>query len=67
MAYRFTRSDNATAPIQRVEVDSSLSEVETTWTLGGPGQTFEGWQALSVLEPQPFTSVPARFRVRCAP
>ena len=67
VSYRFTRSDGATAPIQTVEVDRPITQVETTWTLGGPTETFEGWQALQILEPQPITSVPARFRIRCGP
>ena len=67
VSYRFLRSDDAMAPIQTVEVDRPISQVETTWTLGGPTETFEGWQALQILEPQAITSVPARFRIRCAP
>jgi hypothetical protein len=67
VSYRFLRSDEAVAPIQTVEVDRPISHLETTWTLGGPTETFEGWQALQILEPQAVTSVPARFRIRCGP
>ena len=67
VSYRFLRSDDAVAPIQAVEVGRPISQVETSWTLGGPATTFEGWQALQILEPQQVTSVPARFRIRCAP
>ena len=65
VSYRFLRSDEAVGPIHTVEVDRPISTVETTWTLGGPTETFEGWQALQILEPQAITSVPARFRIRC--
>jgi hypothetical protein len=68
VSYRFTRSDNATAPVQTLEVASaSTGEVETSWTLGARGWILEGWQALQILEPQPLTSAPARFRFQCSP
>jgi hypothetical protein len=67
VSYAFTRSDGAVGPTGTVDVARPVTQVETTWTLGGAGTTFEGWQALQVLQPQNITSMPARFRIRCAP
>jgi hypothetical protein len=66
VSYRFTRSDNMTAPVETLDVASaSVREVETTWTLGAPGSVVEEWEALEVVAPEPLTSAPARFRFWC--
>jgi len=50
IAYTFLRSDNATGPVQYLNIDGpGMYPVEDTWTLGGPQlPRFEGWQQLKV-------------------
>ena len=67
VAYKFLRSDGASAPVESLVFDSPGSkDVSTTWTLGGAAlPTFSGWQALQVLDPQETRSNEARFTIRC--
>jgi len=63
VSYRFLRSDGASAPVSAVTFASPGSkDVETTWMLG---QSYEGWQALKILDPQEKESERAVFRVTC--
>lgn len=65
--YKFIRSDGANAPVQTLNFTRPGSKaVSTTWTLGGPGFTYEGWEAIQVVYPQQVESNHANFKVQCA-
>jgi len=52
--YSFARSDGAIAPVFTLHFDSAgAKEVSDTWQVGGAGRSFELWQALKILDPQP--------------
>lgn len=39
---------------------------DTTWTLGGPGMTYSGWERIKILSPNAgFLSNKAPFRIKC--
>lgn len=66
VSYRFLRSDGASAPIQTLTFDSPGSkDVNVTWTLGGPGFTFSGWESIKIIEPQESESNRATFKIQC--
>ena len=66
--YKFVRSDGAQAPIRDLVFNRpGTKPVSTTWTLGGPGFDYSGWQAIEVLQPQSVTSNKAKFTVHCQP
>jgi hypothetical protein len=66
VSYRFARSDGASAPIQTLSFSRPGSQdVQTTWTLGGPGFTYSGWQAIETFDPQPMSSERANFTIIC--
>jgi hypothetical protein len=65
VTYRFTRSDGATAPTQTLAAQPGEQEIATTWTLGGAGEVFEGWQGVEILSPNPLVSARAPFRLDC--
>jgi hypothetical protein len=66
VSYRFQRSDRASVPVQALEFNSSGSQdVVDTWTLGGPGFAFSGWQTIEVLDPAAGESERATFTVAC--
>lgn len=50
LGYTFVRSDNATGPVQYLNINGpGVFNVETTWTLGGPQlPRYAGWQQLKV-------------------
>lgn len=63
VAYRFLRSDGASAPVQSVDFARPGSQnVETTWQLGGD---YSGWQQILVLDPAEQRSEQANFTVHC--
>lgn len=65
--YKFIRSDGANAPVQHLNFAApGAKAVSTTWTLGGPGMNYNGWEAIQILYPQQVTSNRAAFRLRCA-
>lgn len=64
--YRFLRSDGALAPVRTLQFSApGTKPVSTTWTLGRPGFTYDGWQAIEVLHPRRVISNRAQFSVRC--
>lgn len=64
---RFIRSDGGNAPVQTLNFASpGVKKVSTTWTLGGPGMNYNGWQAIEILYPQKSTSNKAAFALKCA-
>jgi hypothetical protein len=40
-------------------------DVVTTWTLGSPGSTYAGWQAIQILRPNSQLSERASFTLTC--
>lgn len=63
--YRFLRSDGASAPEEEAILSKAGSvEVSTSWTLG---LSYDGWQAIEVLEPERIVSDKAFFRLTCRP
>ena len=66
VSYRWLRSDGASAPVQSLVLEGPGSkDLNTTWTLGGPGRQYSEWQALKILEPQEIESQKASFRIQC--
>ncbi len=64
--YKWLRSDNAQAPEQTIIFNApGTQNVTTTWTLGGPGKTYNNWEAIQVLSPNPMTSNKAVFTLEC--
>lgn len=73
MGYTFLRSDGATSPINYFTITApGTRNVQTTWTLGGPGlPNFAGWQQLKAWPTRHLgfgysLSPRAEFRVLCA-
>ena len=64
--YKWLRSDNAQAPEQTINFNAPGTQiVTTTWTLGGAGNTYNEWEAIQVLSPNPMTSNKAVFTLEC--
>jgi hypothetical protein len=67
--YIYTRSDNATDTNDRHFTlgAAGTENVQTTWTLGGPGlPTYSGWEQISIELPNAgFTSNKAPFHITC--
>jgi hypothetical protein len=65
--FKFTRSDGALSPTQTLDFSSGPSSrpVSTTWTLGGPGMNYSGWEAIHIVYPQALDSNHADFAIKC--
>jgi hypothetical protein len=68
--YTFKRSDGATDTIVKTLTFGTapfhLAIAEETWTLGGPGMVFDGWEAIHIESPNAgFLSNRAPFHIRC--
>src|SRR5712692_72933 len=62
VSYRFIRSDGASAPIQTLTFTGSASQdVSETWTLGGAGTRYSGWEAIRIVDPNAMDSSHATF------
>ena len=69
IAYRWERSDGATGTTQNLTFGAAGAQtVQTTWTLGGPGTTFNGWVVIHVLAPNDAISdkTTASFTLNCS-
>lgn len=61
--YKWIRSDNANAPEKTIGFRKPGTQVvTTTWTIG---RTYNGWQAVQILSPNPVTSNKAAFSLIC--
>jgi hypothetical protein len=67
--YVWLRSDNAIDNNNSFVTLSGtgVDVVTTTWTIGAPGMTFSGWEALKIISPVTFTSNHADFSIKCNP
>lgn len=67
VSYQWERSDGASAPVQTAAfLAAGSQEVTTTWTLSrNSGQTYNGWQRVKIISPNPITSSQANFTVSC--
>src|SRR5437867_1389816 len=70
--YIFERSDGALdTTVKSVAFAGPpfhLNIPDTTWTLGGPGFSYSGWERIKILSPNAgFLSNKAEFRVKCTP
>jgi hypothetical protein len=69
--YIFERSDGGIDTIVKTVTSSAPFHVnipDQTWTLGGPGMTFTGWERIKILSPNAgFLSNKAEFRLKCTP
>jgi hypothetical protein len=66
VVYRWVRSDGASARAVTLTFDEAgQQEVTTTWTLGSPGRTFKGWQAVEITSPRRVRSERANFTLTC--
>jgi hypothetical protein len=64
--YKWTRSDGATAPTQTLVFSAAGTQsVGDTWTLGGSGFSYSGWEAVEILAPNSLTSNQAAFNLSC--
>jgi len=69
VTYTFLRSDGATGPSYTLTFETAGSKpVSTTWTLGGPGFTYAGWEAIAIQAPiaQTPPAGQANFKVACS-
>lgn len=66
VSYKWIRSDGASAPVEILVFDGPGSkDISTTWSIGGSGMDYSGWQAIEVFDPQSNISEHADFRIRC--
>lgn len=66
VVYRWVRSDGASArPVALAFNEAGQREVTTTWTLGSPGRSYKGWQALEITSPHRLRSERANFNLTC--
>jgi hypothetical protein len=67
--YIFKRSDNAIDTNDRhftLAAAPFHQAVDTTWTLGGPGMVYDGWEQIYIQTPNAgFTSNQAHFHIAC--
>jgi hypothetical protein len=64
--YRWVRSDGAMGPIQSlVFAVPGTQVVGDTWTLGGPGFVFAGWEHVQITAPESVVSNDAAFTLAC--
>ncbi len=67
--YIYKRSDNAIDTNDRhftLAAAPFHQAVDTTWTLGGPGMVFDGWEQIYIQTPNDgFTSNQAHFHIAC--
>ena len=68
--YIFERSDGAIDTIVKsvtfVAAPFHMNIPDTTWTLGGPGFTYSGWERIKIVSPNAgFLSNKAAFTVKC--
>jgi hypothetical protein len=67
--YIFKRSDNAIDTNDRhftLAAAPFHQAVDTTWTLGGPGMVYDGWEQIYIETPNAgFTSNQAHFHIAC--
>ena len=68
LTYKWVRSDGASGSTQSLTFASSgtQSVTDDTWTLGGPGFTFTGWEKIQVLTPNSLESNQAIFNLACS-
>jgi hypothetical protein len=72
VAYTFTRSDGATAPIYKIEFKQAGSQsITTDWTLGDQRDlpSYSGWQAIKIISPNELESSheTGAFSIACSP
>jgi hypothetical protein len=66
--YVFDRNDNATDTNDRhftLTAAPFHQPVETTWTLGGPGMHYAGWEQIRSVSPNEFRGNKAEFEIWC--
>ncbi len=63
--YRWERSDGAMGPREFVDIRSAGKGVTTTWQVGTPRRSFNGWQKLHVLAPTGIISNQASIQIKC--
>ena len=63
--YRWERSDGVIGPREFVDIRSAGKGVTTTWRVGTPRRSFNGWERLRVLSPNGITSNTATIRIKC--
>ena len=63
--YRWERSDGAVGPREFVDIRSAGKGVTTTWRVGTPRRSFNGWERLRVLSPNGITSNTATIQIKC--
>ena len=64
--YTWLRSDGGTSPEVTLEFEGAGTKTVTrSWTLGGSGSSYEGWQQLKVIAPMEVLSNKAEFNLQC--
>ena len=65
--YKWVRSDGASGAEQTISFASASSQTVTdTWTLGGPGFSYAGWEKVQVSQPNTIESNQATFSLNCS-
>jgi hypothetical protein len=66
VVYQWVRSDGASGrPVTLTFDVAGRQEVTTTWTLGSPGYSYRGWQAIRISSPRRLVSDRANFSLTC--
>jgi hypothetical protein len=67
VTYRWIRSDGAMGPVQNLMFakPGKLPVAVSTWTLGGPGMVYNGWERVQILTPVAAHSNAADFKLVC--
>lgn len=67
VTYKWTRSDGAGSPNETVSFSGAGTQTVTdSWTLGGPGFTYSGWEKVVVSSPNSIESNQASFTLACS-
>ena len=66
VSYKFLRSDGASAPVHSLSFSQAGSQdIQETWTLGGDGSQFSGWESIEIFDPASMVSSQAKFKISC--
>lgn len=68
LTYKWVRSDGASGSTQSMTFGAAGTQAANadSWTLGGTGFTYSGWEKIQILTPNSIESTPANFNMACS-
>ncbi|MBI3380102.1 hypothetical protein HY029_05085 [Candidatus Gottesmanbacteria bacterium] len=67
VTYKWERSDGAGASTQSLSFSGAATQTVTdSWTLGGSGFSYSGWEKVTILTPNSTSSNQANFTLACS-